>query len=244
MSEPQTDTAREKGHAVLRAENVQRFFVDGGRRLEVLNGVNLTLRTGQVGVLVGRSGSGKSTLLHLLGLLDRPTGGEILIDGTPAGALSEADRAYLRNRHIGFVFQHYFLLPEFNVLENVLLPAKVACSLMGWLAKEAAYQRRALELLDSLGLAAQARQKPATLSGGERQRTALARALILEPKLLLCDEPTGNLDPETAEHIMSLIFKLGRAGSAGVLIVTHDQTTASHADSLFRLKKGTLLAEK
>jgi lipoprotein-releasing system ATP-binding protein len=232
------------GAAVLRADNLQRYFDDGGRRLEVLKGASLTVRAGQVGMLVGRSGSGKSTLLHLLGLLDRPDGGEVLIDGTPAGTLSEQDRAYLRNRMIGFVFQHYFLLPEFSVLENVLLPAKVASSLMGWPAAEAPYRQRAGELLGLLGLSDQARQMPATLSGGERQRTALARALILSPKLLLCDEPTGNLDPESAGQIMDLIFKLGRERLAGILVVTHDPAAASRADAIFRLQDGRLKVEK
>ncbi|MFH0937768.1 MAG: ABC transporter ATP-binding protein [Planctomycetota bacterium] len=232
-----------KSAVVLRAENLQRFFIDGVRRLDVLKGVNLSLSAGEVTVLVGRSGSGKSTLLHLLGLLDRPNGGETLIDGTPAGSLSENDRSYLRNQYIGFVFQHYFLLPEFNALENVLLPAKSACSVNGWLAKKSFYRARADELLDLVGLSAQARQRPATLSGGEQQRVALARALILQPKILLCDEPTGNLDPDTGALIMDLIFKVSHKHGAAALVASHDQTLAGRANSIMRLEQGMLKAE-
>jgi lipoprotein-releasing system ATP-binding protein len=237
-------TGAQNKNVVLRADNVARHFVDGERRLDVLKDVSLSLRGGEVTGLVGRSGSGKSTLLHLLGLLDRPDSGEILLDNTPAGSLNEKNRSYLRNRHIGFVFQHYFLLPEFNVLDNVLMPAKVACSTFGWMAQRAKYVERAEALLKHVGLQSQMQQKPLTCSGGERQRVALARALILEPKLLLCDEPTGNLDPETATHIMDLIFDVSRKQGTAVLIVTHDRAASNRADRILRLDHGVLSTEK
>ena len=226
--------------AILRAENLHRFFVDGGRHLDVLQGITLTLNAGQVSALVGRSGSGKSTLLHLLGLLDLPNSGSILIDGTPTESLNEKDRSYMRNRFIGFVFQHYFLLPEYNVLENVLMPAHVSCSLLSWLSRKRAHLERAAKLLEMVGLAKQMRQRTNTLSGGERQRVALARALMLEPKILLCDEPTGNLDPETASLIMDLIFECSRKFGAAVLVVTHDQALTARAHQVLRLDHGIL----
>ncbi|HYG76141.1 MAG TPA: ABC transporter ATP-binding protein [Planctomycetota bacterium] len=232
-----------KSKPVLRAENVHRYFMDGARKLEVLSGVSVSLNPGEVTALVGRSGSGKSTLLHLLGLLDRPDEGEIIVDGTPAGKLSESDRSFLRNRFIGFVFQHYFLLPEFSVLDNILMPAKVACGIGRWVAQKEKYLARATELARTVGLE-RLTQRPATLSGGERQRVGLARALMLEPKVLLCDEPTGNLDPETARHIMDLIFELSRTQGTAVLVVTHDQGIAQRAGSVLRLDHGALNTEK
>lgn len=230
--------------AVLRAEKIKRHFVDGERTLEVLKGASLALRGGEVTALVGRSGSGKSTLLHLLGLLDTPNAGEVFIDGTPAAALSEPDRAYLRNHHIGFVFQHYFLLSEFNVLENVLLAAKVGHSPWRWWLERQRYTRRAGELLSQTGLEQNLRQRPATLSGGERQRVALARALLLQPRILLCDEPTGNLDPETAGHIMDLVFEMSRREGTAALVVTHDRAICERADHVLRLEHGVLSTEK
>ncbi|HYF52180.1 MAG TPA: ABC transporter ATP-binding protein [Planctomycetota bacterium] len=233
-----------KTDTVLRADRIRRVFVDGARTLEILKGVSLELRKGEVSALVGKSGSGKSTLLHLLGLLDMPDEGEILIDNTPAGTLSEKDRAYFRNRSIGFVFQHYFLLPEFNVLENVMMPGQVAYSALEWSSKKREVRERALELLKLVGLNDQQAQPIRTLSGGERQRVAVARALLLQPKILLCDEPTGNLDPETGSHIIKLLFDVSRQQASAALIVTHDLTLANKADRVFRLDRGTLSTEK
>ena len=230
--------------AVLRAENIERFFVDGKSRRDVLKGCDVQLLAGQVTALVGRSGCGKSTLLHLMGLLDKPDGGEIIIDGTPAGNLSEHDRAFLRNRNIGFIFQHYFLLPEFNVIENVLMPAKIAHSPAAWLGKRDECSKRAEALVAEMGLANLRGAFPRTLSGGERQRVAVARALMLEPRILLCDEPTGNLDPDTGSHIMDLIFGLSRKQGVAVLVVTHDRAFSARADRVFRLDQGVLTAEK
>ena len=233
-----------KKDIVLRTASVKRFFIDGDKRRDVLKGVSLSLRAGEVTSLVGRSGSGKSTLLHLLGLLDTPSDGEIFIDNTPAGNLNENSRAFLRSRNIGFVFQHYFLLPEFNVLENILMPGKIALGMQAWMAQEAQMTARAQELLGLVDLKSHATQRPATLSGGERQRVALARALLLEPKILLCDEPTGNLDPETARHIMDLIFGLSQKRGTAVLIVTHDRSISERAQRILRLEHGVLITDK
>jgi len=241
---PKNASTQRAGEVAMRAENLQRVFVDGARELEILQGVSLELRKSEVAALVGKSGSGKSTLLHLLGLLDTPDGGEILIDNTPAGTLSEKDRAYFRNRHIGFVFQHYFLLPEFNVLENVSMPGQVAYSALEWSSRKREIRNRAEELLDLVGLSAQKAQAIRTLSGGEKQRVAVARALLLSPKILLCDEPTGNLDPETGSHIIKLIFDVSRQQGTAALIVTHDLTLAGKADRILRLDRGTLSIEK
>jgi ABC-type lipoprotein export system ATPase subunit len=225
---------------VVKVQNLQRVFSDGTRRLEILTDVSFNLQQGDVVALVGKSGSGKSTLLHLLGLLDTPDGGEIFIDNTPAGTLREKDRAVLRNRHIGFVFQHYFLLPEFNVLENILMPAQVAFSAWEWPARKAELRLRAEGLLELVGLSQHALQPIRTLSGGERQRVSVARALLLKPKILLCDEPTGNLDAETGSHIIQLIFDACRQHATTALIVTHDLSLADKADRIYRLEKGEL----
>jgi len=225
---------------ILRAENVHRVFVDGTRRLEILKGANLSVHPGEVVALVGKSGSGKSTLLHLAGLLDSPTEGEIFVDGTPAGRLAESARAFLRNQTIGFVFQHFFLLPEFSVLENVMIPARMSWSLTGNWHDRRTHEAHARELLTKVGLGDRLDQKPGTLSGGERQRVGLARALVLQPRLLLCDEPTGNLDPETAVHIMNLLFELSRLRQTAVLIVTHDRSISARADRVFGLTTGVL----
>jgi lipoprotein-releasing system ATP-binding protein len=228
--------------AVLCAEGLERTFVDGARTLEVLRGVSLTLRAGEAVALVGRSGSGKSTLLHLLGLLDRPQGGEVELEGRPTSGLPERSRAELRNRLFGFVFQHYHLLPEFNVLENVRLPGRVGAGPLAWLRGRKAEAARAKELLAQVELSAQAEQSPRTLSGGEQQRVAVARALMMRPRVLLCDEPTGNLDPETGGRIMDLIFRLCRHEGVAALIVTHDRAVAEKADRVLRLDQGRLQA--
>ncbi|MEI6231998.1 MAG: ABC transporter ATP-binding protein [Planctomycetota bacterium] len=224
----------------LRADNIGRHYIDGKNKLTVLNGVSLSLNAGEVVALVGKSGCGKSTLLHILGLLDTPDEGEVLIDGTPAGTLSETHRSIVRNARIGFVFQHFFLLPDFTVLENVLMPAKIHFSLAQWPLRRADCEKRAKELLDSVGLCGHLNHFPRTLSGGERQRVALARALFLEPKILLCDEPTGNLDAESGERIMDLIFEQSAKCGAAVMVVTHDAGLARRANRRLNLVKGVL----
>lgn len=226
--------------AALRADNIGRHFIDGEKTLTVLKGVSLVLNAGEVVALVGRSGSGKSTLLHILGLLDTPNEGEVFIDGTPAGQLPEKHRSIVRNARIGFVFQHFFLLPDFNVLENVLMPAKIHFSASQWLSNKSTCEKRARELLDGVGLGTHLTDSPRTLSGGERQRAAIARALFLEPKILLCDEPTGNLDRENGKRIMDLIFDASARTGAAAMVVTHDTSLAERAHRRLHLDAGVL----
>ncbi len=224
----------------LRADNIGRHFIDGEKKLTVLKGVSLALNAGEVAALVGRSGSGKSTLLHILGLLDRPNEGEVFIDGTPAGQLPEKHRSIVRNARIGFVFQHFFLLPDFNVFENVLMPAKIHFSASQWMSNKSTCEKRARELLDGVGLGTHLTDSPRTLSGGERQRVAIARALFLEPKILLCDEPTGNLDQESGKRIMDLIFDASARTGAAAMVVTHDASLAERAHRRLHLDDGVL----
>jgi lipoprotein-releasing system ATP-binding protein len=229
---------------LIAAHGLMRVFADGRRFLEVLTDVNLELVPGEFAALVGRSGSGKSTLLHLLGLLDKPDGGELLWEGRSLNRLGERGRAALRNRQIGFVFQHYHLLPEFSVFDNVLLPGRVGLSPFGWMRRKKDLKIRAEELLAAVDLTDRAQAKPDVLSGGERQRAALARALLLKPRLLLCDEPTGNLDPETGARIMNLLSDLSRKEGAAVLTVTHEAVLCRRADRVLRLENGRLRLEK
>jgi len=225
---------------VLKAERISRRFIDGDNTLTVLNNVSLELHGGVTTALVGLSGCGKSTLLHILGLLDTPDEGEVFVESTPAGKLSESDRSIVRNGRIGFVFQHFFLLPDFTVFENVLMPAKIHFQPHRWFARRADCEARAHELIKSVGLEARAHKRPRTLSGGERQRVALARALFLEPNILLCDEPTGNLDSVSGGHIMDLILEASATRGAAVLIVTHDAALAARARRTLTLEAGVL----
>ncbi len=221
---------------VLLAEGLAKIYHDGERRLEVLRGVNLRLTAGRSLAIIGRSGTGKTTLLNLLGLLDRPSAGELHLAGYPTSTLSENQRARLRGRAIGFVFQHYHLLAELTALENVALGRAVAHG-GGWGGANAA---RARELLATVGLSERADHKPARLSGGERQRVAIARALASEPALLLCDEPTGNLDPQTGAAVMDALWSAAAQSNAALIVVTHDELIARRADQTLRLTEGEL----
>ncbi len=204
--------------------------------LPVLKDLELAVNAGEVVAIRGASGTGKSTLLHCLGLLDRPDSGSITLDGTELANLRGSARSAMRAKRIGFVFQAFHLLPEFNVLENVLMSARTA-----GLPLTAATER-AKELLSSVGIADRTHQDVRTLSGGERQRVALCRALLPGPQLLLADEPTGNLDPATAETVLDQLLKLARQSQASVIIVTHDATIAERADRRLVLTQGALSA--
>jgi len=228
---------------LVKATHLARVFHDGKAELHVLRDVSFEVRAQEVVALVGKSGSGKSTLLHILGLLDAPTGGELLVDGTPTATLSERGRSRIRARHVGFIFQHYHLFQEFSVFENLLLPVQVEQSVLGWLGSRGETKSRAEKLLEDVGLKERRRARPKTLSGGERQRVAIARALMNRPKLLLCDEPTGNLDPHTGTRIMDLLFELSRKDGVGMAVVTHDVQLARRADRVLRLEDGVLKAE-
>ncbi|MFW6133692.1 MAG: ABC transporter ATP-binding protein [Planctomycetota bacterium] len=218
---------------------LHRTFRMGRELLRVLRGVSFQVRRGEFVAVVGASGSGKSTLLHHIGLLDRPDRGRIILDGEDVGAMSHTKRNAVRCRDIGFVFQFYYLLPEMNVLENVLLPAQVRSSTVGWLVRRKALRREAMSLLERLGLSERIKHRPQKLSGGERQRVAIARALINRPKVVLADEPTGNLDSKTGDQIMEVLGEFHRQGQT-LLMVTHDAHLADRAERILHLHDGRL----
>ena len=238
---PTSPSAGAAGAAiVLHATGLQRRYRMGQEVIEVLRGLDLVLREGESVAIMGRSGAGKSTLLHLLGLLDRPDAGSLQVDGVETSLLSRARRARLRNRNVGFVFQFYHLLPELNALENVMLPLMIQHGALAWPGQRGNSRRQALALLDELGLADRARHRPAKLSGGERQRVAIARALVAQPRLLLCDEPTGNLDERTSETIADQLFALTARHGHSLVLVTHDRELAARAHRRLLLHDGHL----
>jgi lipoprotein-releasing system ATP-binding protein len=219
---------------VLEIEGLRRVYTTGQGLLEVLKGADLTVAPGEIVGLVGPSGSGKSSLLHAAGLLERPTGGTIRIEGRDCGVLDDRARTRIRLSTIGFVYQFHHLLPEFSALENVALPANI----VGRSRREA--RDRARALLEQLGLAARLDHQPAQLSGGEQQRVAVARALINGPRLLIADEPTGNLDPETSESVFQTIRDLVRETGVAALIATHNLDMTRHMDRVLRVRDGRL----
>jgi lipoprotein-releasing system ATP-binding protein len=218
----------------LAVDGVVRVFVQGGNRIEVLKGASLSLRRGEVAALVGPSGAGKSTLLHIAGLLEGPDQGEVRIEGTPCGRLPDRERTLLRRNKLGFVYQFHHLLPEFSALENVVIPQLIAGK------PRAAAASRARELLAGLGLEARADHRPARLSGGEQQRVAFARALANGPTVLLADEPTGNLDPATAEVVFAAMLNAARASGVAALVATHNLDLARRMDRVLRLAGGVV----
>lgn len=221
-------------HPVLEAREVSRSFVQGPTTLEVLRGVALAVGSAERLAIVGASGSGKTTLLQILGGLDRPTHGQVLIDGRDIHSLSERERAALRNRTLGFVYQFHHLLPEFSALENVAMPLLVRRT------KVAEARERASELLERVGLGARLTHRPHQLSGGERQRAAVARALVTQPKIVLADEPTGNLDGANAEAVFELMLELNRERGTSLIVVTHDPRLAARMERVYELDDGRL----
>jgi lipoprotein-releasing system ATP-binding protein len=218
----------------LSLKNVQRSFVQGERRLEVLRGASLDLQAGQTVALVGPSGSGKSTLLHIAGLLEKPDKGDVIVDGKPTGTLPDRDRTGLRRRFLGFVYQYHHLLPEFSAVENVMLPQMLS----GLGRREA--RKRSLDLLAMVRLSERADHRPGRLSGGEQQRVAIARAVANAPRVLLADEPTGNLDAETAETVFRQLLVLVKETGMAALIATHNPELAARMDRTVTLKDGNL----
>ena len=219
----------------LSLDNVTRTFVQGGNRVEVLRGASLTLNRGEVVALVGPSGAGKSTLLHVAGLLEQPDGGSVTIGGAPCGGLGDSERTRLRRDTLGFVYQSHHLLPEFSAVENVMVPRMIAGVARGE-AREGA-----MALLRDLGLEARAGHRPAELSGGEQQRVAIARALANQPGVLLTDEPTGNLDHDTALLVFDQLASLVRDTGVAALVATHNLELAGRMDRVVGLEEGRIV---
>ena len=223
--------------AILSARGLHKSYDLGRRKVEVLHGVSLEIGSGDFLSLQGASGAGKSTLLHLLGGLDEPTAGEVFTDDQSLFDMGAGRLAKWRNREVGFVFQSYHLLPEFDALENVTLPARMAYTGSG------VAEQRGRELLERVGLAKRIHHLPTELSGGEQQRVALARALINQPRILFADEPTGNLDSKTGSDVLDLLCELQQEAELTMIIATHDDTVAARAHVTFRLEDG-LIAEQ
>lgn len=220
----------------LALRGVHRAFPEaaGSRRLEVLRGVDLTIKAGEIVALVGPSGAGKSTLLHIVGLLEKPDSGQVVLDGHDYSQAGEAARTQARRAYLGFVYQFHHLLPEFSALENIVLPQMIA----GLSRRQAG--ARALDLLRMVGLEARANHRPAKLSGGEQQRVAIARAIANVPRLLLADEPTGNLDPGTAGHVFEQLRGIAKAAGLAALVATHNLDLAGQMDRVLTLRDGHL----
>jgi lipoprotein-releasing system ATP-binding protein len=242
MASPQAPAesrpSAKSGGAHLVVKDLWKVFDHGGRRIEVLRGIDMDIEPGALVSIVGASGVGKSTLLHVLGTLDVPTRGNIAFDGVDVTSLSAGGLASFRNQSIGFVFQFHHLLPEFTALENVMMPGLIA----RWPRKECA--ARAVAMLERVGLYERLHHRPGELSGGEQQRVALARALLLSPRLLLGDEPTGNLDSRTGQDMHNLFFQLNRELGMTLLLVTHNSELAGRAYRKLRMIDGQVVEEK
>jgi lipoprotein-releasing system ATP-binding protein len=228
---------------LLSAVNLHKTYVKHANKICVLRGLDLDVCEGEFLSVIGNSGSGKSTMLHLLGTLDRPDDGEIHLDGRRIDNLKAEDRDRLRNETFGFIFQFYHLLPEFNALENVLSPALITHSFWSWWGVRREMKRRAAELLDRVGLSHRLTHRPSELSGGEMQRAAIARALINRPRVLLADEPTGNLDSSNGQQIMQLLRELNRSENLTIVMVTHNMELVADTDRVVKIADGKIEAE-
>lgn len=224
---------------MLETRGVQKAYVHSSQRLQVLKGIDLEVPAGEVVAIVGPSGAGKSTLLHIVGGLDAPDQGQVTLDGQDVYRLNDRQRARLRNEKVGFIFQFYHLLPEFTALENVLLPAIIREQ-----AEDPGNLRsQAAALLDRVGLNDRRQHRPNELSGGEQQRVAIARALMNAPKIILCDEPTGNLDSESGRMVIDLLMELNKRQGQTLVIVTHDDTIARRAHRIIHMRDGQLVTK-
>ena len=222
---------------ILQCNNIWKVYTQGDLNVEVLKGVNLSINAGERVAIMGASGSGKSTLLHVLGGLEKPSSGEVVLDGANLNKISARRLSQLRNRSLGFIYQFHHLLGEFTMLENVAMPLLIGKQPI----KQA--QKQAMELLTRVGLGHRIQHKPGELSGGERQRAAVARALINKPKCVLADEPTGNLDSKTAEQIYQLMLELNQDLQVSFLVVTHDPELAGRMDNVLHMEDGLIVAD-
>ena len=222
--------------AVIQCQNVGKTYDDGSLKVEVLRNIDFQVASGEGIGIIGASGSGKSTLLHILGGLDKPTSGEVKIQGQGLNSLSQVAIGQLRNRHLGFVYQFHHLLPEFSALENVMMPLLVARK------SRTEAQAAAAEILEKVGLGSRKTHRPGELSGGERQRAAIARALVTKPDCLLADEPTGNLDRKNATHALEMMLELKHELGTALIVVTHDEQLAKRFDRVLTMDDGSLRA--
>ncbi len=225
---------------LISARAIQKTYTKGEHQVRVLRGAGLSATEGEFISVIGQSGSGKSTMLHVLGLLDSPDVGEVLYEGKRIDNLNETARDLLRNRVFGFIFQFYHLLPELSLLENVMAPQMIRHSMWSFFRQRREIRQQALEILEDVGLGHRIKHRPSELSGGELQRGAIARALITKPRILLADEPTGNLDAETGHEIMTLLKKLNEDSQLTIVMVTHDEAVAAQAHRIVRLKEGRI----
>ena len=220
---------------IMKLEDIDKFYVETGNKLHILKKLNLEVKRGEFVSILGKSGSGKSTLLNIMGLLDKIDGGKIWIDNKEVSSLNEMERNNIKNHFLGFVFQFHYLMSEFTALENVMIPA-----LLNNFKNKAEIEKEAKELLEIVGLAERIKHKPNQLSGGEKQRVAIARAMINKPKLILADEPTGNLDEDTGEMIFSLFRKINKERNQSIVVVTHARDLSQVTDRQIYLKRGVL----
>ncbi|MEX6475231.1 ABC transporter ATP-binding protein [Fusobacterium animalis] len=220
---------------IMKLEDIDKFYMETGNKLHILKKLNLEVKRGEFVSILGKSGSGKSTLLNIMGLLDKIDGGKIWIDDKEVSSLNEIDRNNIKNHFLGFVFQFHYLMSEFTALENVMIPA-----LLNNFKNKTEIEKEAKELLEIVGLAERMKHKPNQLSGGEKQRVAIARAMINKPKLILADEPTGNLDEDTGELIFSLFRKINKEHNQSIVVVTHARDLSQVTDRQVYLKRGVL----
>lgn len=223
-----------KSNPVITCRHLSKHFVDANKKISVFEDLNLMINAGETIAIMGASGSGKSTLLHLLGGLDNPSDGEVTVCGHHMAKLSNKKRGLVRNKHLGFVYQFHHLLPEFSALENVMMPLLIARK------SKSSARERASEILNQVGLSERLSHRPGQLSGGERQRAAIARALVTNPDCILADEPTGNLDEDTAMAVMNLFIELNKQHHTALVVVTHDRQVANLMQTTYRLKHGDL----
>jgi len=222
-------------NVIMKLEDIDKFYMETGNKLHILKKLNLEVKRGEFVSILGKSGSGKSTLLNIMGLLDKIDGGKIWIDNKEVSSLNEVERNNIKNHFLGFVFQFHYLMSEFTALENVMIPA-----LLNNFKNKSEIEKEAKELLEIVGLAERIKHKPNQLSGGEKQRVAIARAMINKPKLILADEPTGNLDEDTGELIFSLFKKINKEHNQSIVVVTHARDLSQVTDRQIFLKKGVL----